>query len=918
MNNTSESNPTTFKNLLENYNVCIPIIQRDYALGREDANIGTVRKILIKDIIHCLSSDNKESKIDFNYIYGTTEEKKGEVPKFYPIDGQQRLTTLFLVSWYLAVASDTLKEFGKLHSFTYQTRNSAEEFFQQLKKACEIPDKSEGAPNKTMLEIVRSEDPNLKDNIQNSVWFRSNWTNDPTIQSALTVLDDLHKEGLYEFEHEKLKEMYQNLMGDNNRIFFQLKILEPNDSENTAAKIYLRMNACGMPLTDFENLKAMLDSIDDTLNLNHSSFSGIAQKYDADFIDQLFKEENTEDLSEKTKNINQKSFYFFYNVFNICKLSLSLTTEPIPDHDYISEIHNMSREPLQEKTECSFYQKYLRMLAKLFDFYCAFKNYEDKKHNKTEHIEIEIINCAFDNLFQKKQTDSKHLVKSSAVALCTFYTNIQYSNNRTDEKSIEITKELVHRCALMSYVVENLHINKIPCIDKLSHEQSQPGRKDIFEYFTQCNPFNNESLEEICKNYDIKVNIMKEQWIKAKIIREFSDNDVNDYYFQGLEERHPERRVQFLLYTSGYWECDYNVDTKTAQEYYETLKKHYEIAQNYFCSCKEDHSLEWKKLWAVAHYVKKENEPESLLACEKSIDTFCSRYRPWDDSFYTWDENTIPEELRLIQTVYVNKYCLNQIINGSLQEQNSWLKHAVNNNILDKKLVYCEDKEEVYTNDKNKNVLFDQYILKNILKKIKDTQYGLPLFHRKNDTLFKYKERDGTNTKITIILGEEANLILSAQNASDFSEENCIHTIDGDTYTIYKRNCKYCYTVYKVILSSCSEWEEMEEDFEKMSDFIKSSKVIIGNWWLAGGKKNSNKFEIGIKPDNDLEFLFDEQNPDQFKEKRAFEREKNSNRFMYTIKKIIEKKLVEKDDIICQIIPENFDKQNRDIRYPDK
>ncbi len=48
------------------------------------------RKNLIRDIKKCL--ENTTKKIDFNFIYGTVS---GDV--FYPVDGQQRLTSLYLL-----------------------------------------------------------------------------------------------------------------------------------------------------------------------------------------------------------------------------------------------------------------------------------------------------------------------------------------------------------------------------------------------------------------------------------------------------------------------------------------------------------------------------------------------------------------------------------------------------------------------------------------------------------------------------------------------------------------------------------------------------------------------------------------------------------------------------------------------------
>ena len=77
------------KALLENYRVVIPLIQRDYAQGRKDKRTTEVRKKLLQDINAALL-DTNVGQVDLHFIYG-----KSTRGKFIPLDGQQRLTTLF-------------------------------------------------------------------------------------------------------------------------------------------------------------------------------------------------------------------------------------------------------------------------------------------------------------------------------------------------------------------------------------------------------------------------------------------------------------------------------------------------------------------------------------------------------------------------------------------------------------------------------------------------------------------------------------------------------------------------------------------------------------------------------------------------------------------------------------------------------
>ncbi|WP_379163235.1 hypothetical protein [Paenibacillus sp. sgz5001063] len=71
----------TLYSLLESFEVRIPIIQRDYAQGRDNAKANEVRKRLLNDIIRALILNQP---LDFNFVYGN---KHGEM--FYPVDGQK-------------------------------------------------------------------------------------------------------------------------------------------------------------------------------------------------------------------------------------------------------------------------------------------------------------------------------------------------------------------------------------------------------------------------------------------------------------------------------------------------------------------------------------------------------------------------------------------------------------------------------------------------------------------------------------------------------------------------------------------------------------------------------------------------------------------------------------------------------------
>lgn len=76
--------------LLAAYNrIVIPRIQRDYAQGRQDSRTKEIRSNLLNDLFSM-------KNVSFNMIFGESDDGRN----FIPIDGQQRLTLLFLLALY--------------------------------------------------------------------------------------------------------------------------------------------------------------------------------------------------------------------------------------------------------------------------------------------------------------------------------------------------------------------------------------------------------------------------------------------------------------------------------------------------------------------------------------------------------------------------------------------------------------------------------------------------------------------------------------------------------------------------------------------------------------------------------------------------------------------------------------------------
>ena len=112
--------------------IVVPKIQRSYAQGRKGESY--IRNTFLNDIFAHLVADKD---MDLNFIYGAVRKMENSMV-FELIDGQQRMTTLFLLHWYIANrelkhdSQEYLDICSKLEKFTYETRVTSTDFCQML------------------------------------------------------------------------------------------------------------------------------------------------------------------------------------------------------------------------------------------------------------------------------------------------------------------------------------------------------------------------------------------------------------------------------------------------------------------------------------------------------------------------------------------------------------------------------------------------------------------------------------------------------------------------------------------------------------------------------------------------------------------------------------------------------------------
>ena len=210
----------------------IPLIQRDYAQGRLDARVTEIRVNFLEILLDAIAGGES---VGLDFVYG-----KIEGATFYPLDGQQRLTTLFLLHWYLGSAANCLGVGASWTRFSYATRASARLFCQRL-AANPLP-QEEDVPSAWIID---------------QPWYLYVWQTDPSIQSMLVMIDAIHQQIQRLNPELDARAAWKRLTrAESPAVSFYLLPLDDMESDED---LYIKMNSRGKPLTPFENFKARFE-----------------------------------------------------------------------------------------------------------------------------------------------------------------------------------------------------------------------------------------------------------------------------------------------------------------------------------------------------------------------------------------------------------------------------------------------------------------------------------------------------------------------------------------------------------------------------------------------------------------------------------------------------------------------------------
>ena len=263
-------------NFIKSFNnktILIPRLQRDYVQGSRKS---TVISPFLDSLI--------EKECDLNYIYGYEEDGC-----FVPVDGQQRLTTLWLLYLYLYAKCHNTKEFRVQMKFA--SREYAEDFCERIHEHLEEL-LSKISSNQSLDEIIIDQN-----------WFIRSWLNNPTVSNMLGTLKLINQK----INSENFSEIWSRLV-ECQTPSVTFAFLQMDESNGLDDDIYIKMNGRGRKLSEFENLKSWMDEKVSSLSFAEEWKTNM----DNAWTDLFWQNRNRE--QEHPEEIDDEQLFFFYNL----------------------------------------------------------------------------------------------------------------------------------------------------------------------------------------------------------------------------------------------------------------------------------------------------------------------------------------------------------------------------------------------------------------------------------------------------------------------------------------------------------------------------------------------------------------------------------------------------------------------------
>lgn len=545
----------------------IPIIQRDYAQGRKERNIRIKRELFLDEIFSVIC-DSEENDLKLYYIYG-----KIDGTTFIPIDGQQRLTTLYLLAYYLSSRENCFKNFLNLPELTYRTRFSAKNFTAELRR--------------NPLDYTNGSAQKPSEKIKQSGWFFSEYESDPTVIAILTMLDSIHN------KYEAIKESKKScllgcLFGNLKRIKFEVFSL---DGKISTDDLYIKMNARGRALSNFDNFNSMIDEIESSKeNTKGEKFSDKSKEWENTFFE-FYDETNDKSGSD---NIGSRVLSELIRII--------LTTEyikvflPNNKENEDKEDDKAKKEILRsllnadnaknkyDEIPPSEYRKWLSLDKNLGIIDYLKKSLDVLSENKEKFLKEEFPDFG-------KLKNSEYKQKIILFAKIAFKVKLKENNIDKEDRLFEDWLRVI------SNLIENTAVDNPDSFKKFIVSTDK--------LLSKLNNHNLDILECLCAIYDRGEDLkdldgfnecqLKEEIVKAKLIS--SSDEWKGTIVDVEKQEYFDSKIAFILELSGIINDNFKIINVSNFEEFKSFAKLVEALFKIIYSDKEKAGQEKEFLW---------------------------------------------------------------------------------------------------------------------------------------------------------------------------------------------------------------------------------------------------------------------------------------------------------------------------------
>lgn len=561
----------TFYSLINEHVIEVPIIQREYAQGRTSARVTTIRKRFVKDLVNCVKTNES---IHLGFIYGKIEgkdkqrrkqlnfdavssilqavkvyadtlelqidpnvkESNGELIqntqlKFIPLDGQQRLTTLYLLYWYLYLKEAQVSKNYWIHNFNYTNRKSTMDFLKVINDSA----------NFKAIRDRKGESVNIKSAIKESSFYLQKWNKDKTVVGMLEMLQAIE----YELNEDKDFCIEKLVLED---LQFQFDFMDL-DALNQTNELYVKMNSRGKQLTNYEHFKSWLQNqhseSDDNewfdefwRNLDNKWLNFFWQKIDADFnrLDDFYfnflKNLALMHSIASNPNIPLESFKKLielvrndktYNSNNVAYISF--------DKFYLQWIEEKVEGEIILKEEKEFFifnKETLKFIEKSFN---TLINADSNPENYS-YLDNVLCKPFFDKPITSLFFDTAEFTPSQPDTIL-YYAYVSLLN-RHDNKSNDDLREWLrfNRNLIYNTLIQG-------------YEDFYKALQQVSYLISHFDNFNQDLLNDLVQNSFFDTSQFREEKLKAKLINSEETwynpiiNAENQHYFQG--------QIKFLI-----------------------------------------------------------------------------------------------------------------------------------------------------------------------------------------------------------------------------------------------------------------------------------------------------------------------------------------------------------------------------------